>query len=68
MPALHHHAINYLEIPVKDMAGAQDFYRTAFDWRFTDYGPEYAGILDPIGEGEVGGLRLEQEVQQGGAA
>ncbi|MCK5945260.1 MAG: VOC family protein, partial [Planctomycetes bacterium] len=59
-----HHAIDYIEFAVTDMAAAQRFYGDAFGWRFTSYGDAYAGIqgLDR----EVGGLRLEAEVVRGG--
>ena len=66
MPVPRHHAINYIEFPVTDMAATKEFYRTVFGWEFTDYAPEYVGIQAPDGEGEVGGLRLEETVQQGG--
>lgn len=36
--------INYLEIPVKDVAKSKLFFSQAFDWQFTDYGDEYASI------------------------
>jgi predicted enzyme related to lactoylglutathione lyase len=49
-----HHAIDYIEITVKDVAEAKRFYGAAFGWTFNDYGPDYAGIK---GDGrEVGGL------------
>ena len=64
MDASQHHAIDYIEFPVVDMAVAQRFYADAFGWSFTAYGDEYAGIQ---GEGrEVGGLRLEAQVARGG--
>lgn len=51
-----HHRIDYVEFTVPDMAAAKTFYSTALGWRFTDYGPGYAGI-HRIGEpGEMGGL------------
>lgn len=53
-----HHAIDYVELTVTDLAAAKDFYAQAFGWRFNDYGPEYAGIVSPDGAGEVGGLAL----------
>ena len=37
--------LNYLELPVGDVAGAKDFYAAAFGWRFTDFGPDYAATL-----------------------
>lgn len=59
-----HHTINYIEFGVTDMAAAQQFYKSAFDWEFTDYGPDYAGIRG--GDGEVGGFRKEEQVARGG--
>lgn len=54
-----HHAIDYLELPVRDLAAAKRFYAAAFGWTFADYGPEYAGIQ---GEGrEQGGLREDSK-------
>jgi uncharacterized protein len=62
-----HHAINYVEITVTDMDAAEQFYGTAFGWRFTDYAPAYAGIQAHGGDGEVGGLSLGQNVEPGGS-
>jgi len=59
-----HHAIDYIEFTVVDVGAAKDFYKAAFGWGFTDYGPEYAGIHGP--EGEVGGFRQATEVRAGG--
>lgn len=61
----NHHQIDYIEFSVTDMAEAQRFYSAAFDWEFTDYGPQYAGIRKRQG-GEVGGLSLQAEVAPGG--
>jgi uncharacterized protein len=59
-----HHAIDYIELTVKDMAAAKRFYGRAFGWAFTDYGPEYAGIQ---GDGkEVGGLHRTDALRLGG--
>lgn len=49
-----HHAFDYIEITVTDVAVAQRFYGHAFGWTFKDYGPAYAGIV--IGGREAGGL------------
>jgi uncharacterized protein len=59
-----HHAIDYIEFAVTDVAVAKKFYGAAFGWSFNDYGPGYAGIR---GEGrEVGGLRKDDKVAAGG--
>ena len=61
-----HHAIDYIEINVTDLAAAKEFYAAAFGWAFNDYGPDYAGIRSPDGEGEVGGLNPGREPKPGG--
>lgn len=43
--------VDYVEFVVRDLAVAQDFYRTVFGWSFTDYGPSYAGFTDGRREG-----------------
>ena len=64
---LRHHEIDYIELPVTDVARAKQFYADSFGWRFTDYGPEYAGIAGPEGSpGEVGGLAKSDDVPTGG--
>ncbi|WP_426244439.1 VOC family protein [Nocardioides sp. LHG3406-4] len=61
-----HHTISYVELNVRDLAAARAFYEQAFGWAFNDYGPDYAGIRAPSGEGEVGGLNAEREPSPGG--
>ena len=51
-----HHAIDNIEFGVSDMPATQAFYESAFGWRFNNYGPEYAGIVAPDGDGEAGGF------------
>ena len=59
-----HHAIDYIEFTVHDLATAKRFYAQAFGWAFNDYGPEYAGIKGV--SGEDGGLRQSAETRSGG--
>ena len=65
-----HHSIDYVELPVTDLAAAQAFYGAAFGWEFVPYGPGYAGIRTAAesGEDEAGGLRLAEaaDVSRGG--
>lgn len=67
-PPHRHHAIDYVELTVTDLDRAKRFYVEAFDWRFNDYGPEYAGIQSSHGASspEVGGLRLDPRARTGG--
>ena len=59
-----HHGIDYIEFTVTDMVASKRFYAAAFGWKFSDYGPEYAGIERQ--GGESGGLRLETSNSTGG--
>jgi predicted enzyme related to lactoylglutathione lyase len=61
-----HHTIDYLELAAPDVAAAKAFYSAAFGWTFNDYGPEYAGIRNPDGDDEVGGLTAAATAAGGG--
>ncbi|MBD5788046.1 VOC family protein [Cellulosimicrobium terreum] len=65
-----HHSVDYLELPVTDLAAAQEFYAAVFGWEFVDYGPGYAGIRTAAesGQDEAGGLRVAEagEISRGG--
>ncbi|MBC7986711.1 MAG: VOC family protein [Sphingomonadaceae bacterium] len=37
--------LNYVELPVRDLPAARDFYAAAFEWEFTDFGPDYAATM-----------------------
>lgn len=63
-PVHQHHAIDYIELTVTDVAKAKHFYTAAFGWLFNDYGPGYAGIKGR--EREVGGLSEGATVARGG--
>lgn|SRR5690606_27870136 len=41
---LQHEQIQYLEFLSKDLNRAKAFYSESFDWKFTDYGPEYTAF------------------------
>jgi len=45
--------INYIELPVTDMAASKAFYAAAFGWSYVDYGPSYASFE---GAGIDGGM------------
>ncbi|MEU4015826.1 VOC family protein [Microbacterium sp. NPDC028030] len=62
-----HHSLDYVELVVTDLGTAKSFFADAFGWAFKDYGPGYAGILSPRGDGsEVGGLMLAEEPRPAG--
>lgn len=39
-----HERINYVEFPASDLAATKAFFRGAFGWQFTDYGPDYCAF------------------------
>lgn len=38
--------VDYLELPAGDFDAVQSFYKQAFNWSFTDYGPDYRAFND----------------------
>lgn len=48
-----HEKLNYVEFPSRDLALTKDFFSKAFDWVFTEYGPDYIAFSD---EGLDGGF------------
>lgn len=44
--------LNYVELPVTDVAAAKSFYEAAFGWSMTEFGPTYAATL--TGDTDVG--------------
>jgi len=60
----HDNRVDYVEIPVTDIAQSKAFYTQAFGWTFTDYGPDYTSFMD----GRLGGgLRKETKRAGNGA-
>ncbi len=43
--------VDYIEFPCSDFDAVQSFYEKAFDWAFTEYGPEYRAFTDGKIEG-----------------
>jgi predicted enzyme related to lactoylglutathione lyase len=44
--------LNYVELPVGDIAAAKSFYEAAFGWQMTAFGPTYAATL--TGDTDIG--------------
>ncbi len=55
--------INYIELPVTDMAAAKAFYTAAFGWAYQDYGPFYAALTNA---GIDGGLDAQSDRKPSG--
>ena len=43
--------IDYVELPGRDLPGTKQFYKQAFGWAFTDYGPSYAAFAEGLDGG-----------------
>ena len=55
--------INYVEFKAEDLEKVKIFYTQAFDWQFTDYGPDYTAFSE---SGLQGGFeRSAVEIVQG---
>ena len=48
-----HGKLDYVEFPAIDLEATKAFFERAFNWQFTDYGPEYTAFAD---EGLNGGF------------
>jgi len=44
--------LNYVELPVQDVANAKAFYEAAFGWALTEFGPTYAATM--TGDTDIG--------------
>jgi len=44
--------LNYVELPVRDVATAKAFYERAFGWEMTEFGPTYAATM--TGDTDIG--------------
>src|SRR3712207_6358180 len=50
--------LNYVELPVREIGPAKEFYESVFGWELTEFGPTYAATL--TGDTDLG-LQADQE-------
>jgi predicted enzyme related to lactoylglutathione lyase len=50
--------IDYIEFKAKDLDAIKEFYQTCFQWKFTDYGPEYCSFEN---SGVSGGFQKSEK-------
>lgn len=50
---MEHEKIDYVELPSRDLERTKEFFSGTFNWKFTDYGPEYTAFSN---EGLDGGF------------
>lgn len=56
--------INYIEFQASDLTAIKQFYQSAFNWKFTDYGPAYIAFSE---SGLDGGFFKSEETIKNGA-
>jgi predicted enzyme related to lactoylglutathione lyase len=59
--------IDYIEIPAKDPAAAQEFFSALFGWKFEDYGPDYCSYSDGRLAGGFFRSELRASAEEGSA-
>ncbi|MEE9381688.1 MAG: VOC family protein [Hyphomonadaceae bacterium] len=37
--------LDYVEFATRDIAASKAFFETVFEWKFTDYGPDYTAFM-----------------------
>lgn len=62
-----HEKINYVEFPSRDLALTKSFFEGVFNWKFTDYGPEYTAFSNAGLEGGFFKSELRASSENGGA-
>jgi hypothetical protein len=50
--------LNYVELPVREIGAAREFYEQVFGWELTEFGPTYAATV--TGDTDVG-LQADME-------
>lgn len=60
---MRNNQINYVEFKAKDLEAIKKFYTSSFNWKFTDYGPNYVAFSE---SGLDGGFeKSETEIANG---
>lgn len=59
--------INYIELPAVDLDAVKAFYSNAFDWAFTDHGPDYTAFNDGHTDGGFYRAPLSSSAAKGAA-
>jgi predicted enzyme related to lactoylglutathione lyase len=62
-----HEKLNYVEFAAIDLQKTKDFFVKAFDWKFEDYGPEYAAFSNQGLDGGFFKSELSSTTENGGA-
>ncbi len=60
-------AINYIELPARDLDAIEQFYSQAFGWTFTPYGPDSRAFSDGAMDGGFYRADVQSSTQNGSA-
>jgi len=55
MQQRNHHGIDYIELPLADVAATKAFYGAVFGWAFQDWGPDYLSFSGAAVDGGFNG-------------
>lgn len=59
--------LNYVEFPAHNLTATKAFFSAAFNWSFTDYGPDYVAFSDQGLDGGFFRAELSSTTATGGA-
>lgn len=59
-------AINYVELPARNIPATKEFFETVFGWTFVDYGPDYSSFKGLSLEGGFYQSILSSTTEAGG--
>ncbi|AWF82507.1 glyoxalase [Microbulbifer sp. A4B17] len=59
--------INYIELPSRDLDKTKAFFTEAFNWIFTDYGPDYSAFSNAGLDGGFFRAKLQSATENGAA-
>ena len=62
-----HETINYVEFPAKNIEETKAFFLKVFNWKFTDYGPEYTAFSNQGLDGGFYKSNLNASTETGSA-
>ena len=56
--------INYIELPMVKNAETKKFYHQAFEWEFTDWGPDYISFSGANIDGGFNGMGILKPIYE----
>jgi uncharacterized protein len=63
----HHEKLNYVEFAANNLPATKAFFQSAFNWVFTDYGPDYIAFSNEGLDGGFYKADMHSDADKGGA-